>query len=413
MRNKNYPFTYLFINAAVAIYFLSIFLFNRSYNIAPALLILATLFLFVTNKERKNLFTFYGEQKTLAFSYLFYFATLTFSVLFHHGELKELDNPSRILLFLPLLPLLVNYKINFYLLAKIIPFSALFAGVIALIQRFYLGDAHAYGNIMHIQGGDMAMSLGLFSIAIGLYFWTNKSKRFALFVLFCALMGILGSILSTARGGWIGVPFVLAVILYNYRKQLPKYFFPILFSIISTFAVLVSLTNTGGIIDRINAAKADITQYMSGENTSTSVGARFDMWKASWIAIQEKPLLGWGKQGIYDKKQELAKTGIISEYSASFVHNHNQFIDNTVKQGLMGLIALLFIFIVPLRFFIRNLNGDNPELLCLSSLGIIHVISTMFYNVSQSFFAHNSGNIFYFFLIVVFYAAINVVKNKN
>ncbi|WP_245872590.1 hypothetical protein [Avibacterium endocarditidis] len=46
-----------------------------------------------------------------------------------------------------------------------------------------------------------------------------------------------------------------------------------------------------------------------------------------------KPILGWGKQGIYDKKQELAKEGIISEYAASFVHNHNQFIDDTVKKG--------------------------------------------------------------------------------
>lgn len=413
MLNKNYSFGYLFVNTAVSIYFLSIFLFKRSYNIAPALLILAALILFITSKERKNIFKFNNEQKTLALSYLFYFATLTFSVLFHHGKLNELDNPSRILLFLPIIPLLVNYKLSFHILIKVIPFSALLAGVIALIQRFYLGYEQAYSNVMHIQGGDMAMSLGMFSICISLYFWTNKNKRFALFVLFCALMGMLGSILSTARGGWIGIPFILAFTLYIYRKKLPKYFFPILFSTISTFVVIVSLTNTGGIIDRINAAKADITQYVSSENTSTSVGARFDMWKASWIAIQEKPILGWGKQGIYDKKQELAKEGVISEYAASFVHNHNQFIDDTVKKGLIGLIALLFVFIVPLRFFISNLKSDNPELLCLSSLGIIHVISTMFYNFSQSFFSHNSGNIFYFFLIVIFYAAINVVKNKN
>ncbi|MFZ7201799.1 O-antigen ligase family protein, partial [Avibacterium avium] len=336
MLNKRYSFAYLFINIAVSMYFLSIFIFSRSYNIAPALLILSTLALFLVNKERKKIFQFDREQKTLALSYLFYFATFAFSVLFHHGKLKELDNPSRVLLFLPIIPLLVNYKLSSSILIRVIPMSALLAGIIAVIQRFYLKYEKAYENILTIQGGDMAMSLGLFSICISIYFWINRNKNLALISLFCALIGMLGSILSTARGGWIGVPFILAFTLYIYRKKLPKYFYSVLFSAISVFIVIISITDTGNIIDRINVTKEQITQYVTQENTSTSIGARFDMWKASWIAIQEKPILGWGKQGIYDKKQELAKEGIISEYAASFVHNHNQFIDDTVKKGLIG-----------------------------------------------------------------------------
>ncbi|MFZ7241032.1 O-antigen ligase family protein [Avibacterium avium] len=231
----------------------------------------------------------------------------------------------------------------------------------------------------------MAMSLGLFSTCIGLYFWIGDNRKLSLFAFFCALMGGVGSILSASRGGWIGLPFVLFITLYIYRHKLSKFFIPSLFSITSIFIIFASLVNIGGVSDRMKIAKISIEQYINNENVSTSIGVRLDMWKASWIAIQEKPILGWGKQGMYDKKQELASKQEISKLASTFIHNHNQFIDATAKKGLVGLVSLLLVFIIPLRFFISNLKLENINLLCFSCLGIIHVISVMFYCFSQDF----------------------------
>ena len=46
----------------------------------------------------------------------------------------------------------------------------------------------------------------------------------------------------------------------------------------------------------------------------------------------------------------------------------------------------------------------NAELKLAGLLGVVHILSVMFYGLSQGFFSHNSGNIFYFFLVIVFYA---------
>ncbi|MDQ6575987.1 MAG: O-antigen ligase family protein, partial [Haemophilus parahaemolyticus] len=42
--------------------------------------------------------------------------------------------------------------------------------------------------------------------------------------------------------------------------------------------------------------------------------------------------------------------------------------------------------------------------------GIIHILSHIFYFMSQSFLAHNSGSIFYFFLLILFY---NLIRNNK
>ena len=63
------------------------------------------------------------------------------------------------------------------------------------------------------------------------------------------------------------------------------------------------------------------------------------------------------------------------------------------------------IFIVPLYLFYRKAVGQlNKRIKFISILGIVHVLSMIIYCMSQSFLAHNSGNIFYFFVLFLFYA---------
>ena len=52
----------------------------------------------------------------------------------------------------------------------------------------------------------------------------------------------------------------------------------------------------------------------------------------------------------------------------------------------------------------NKFNCSNKRIKFISILGIVHVLSMIIYCMSQSFLAHNSGNIFYFFVLFLFYA---------
>ena len=88
----------------------------------------------------------------------------------------------------------------------------------------------------------------------------------------------------------------------------------------------------------------------------------------------------------------------MAKTTLGFKSLHNQYLESRVKRGAIRFIGLIFVILTPLFFFIKNLNTENLEIKCITILGITHIISHLFFFTSQSFLAHNSGNIFYFYL---------------
>ena len=395
----------LFINVCVGFFFLSTLTFQGGYNVAPMALMLLGLGYSVYCLFKKMPFALTKEAKWLIWTLLFYFSIFVLSWLIHDGKIRELDNPSRVLLFIPVLLLLLHIPPRLNMVLYAIPLGSMIAGITAIYDKLILHSEMAFSSrIMHIQGGDISMSLGMFSFAIGFYFFQKTQLKLTALCIFAALCGVLGSILSTARGGWVGVPFILIFMLWTYRQYLSKGFFLGLFSILVIAGFGVSQLPNNRIAERIAAAEHDISAYLQKNDGSTSVGARFDMWKSALLMAQEKPLLGWGVQGVSEKRKQQFEQGLISEYASIFNHAHNQYFDDLSKRGIVGLLALIGVFLVPFCVFWRDLKSANAELKLAGLLGVVHILSVMFYGLSQGFFSHNSGNIFYFFLVIVFYA---------
>ena len=397
-----------FINATLVFFFTCLLVLKHGYNYTPAILSLMGVIFFIYRqlcKPKGNL-THDGNEKWFVATLLFYVLLFALSILYHQGKIREFDNPSRILFFLTLLPLLAHYPIRFNWLLHAIPWGSLIAGITAIIHRFILNYYMAFEYQMHIQSGDIAMSLGMFSLAISFYFFIKRQYHFGALYFVFSLMGVFASLLSTARGGWIGIPFVLLLILFAYRRYLSKKFVAGFFIVLALIVTTVAMLPNTKIKERIAAAEYDIIAYFQQNNGSTSVGARFDMWKSVMLMTQEKPIFGWGVQGVSEKRKLQYEQGLISQYAAAFNHAHNQYFDDLSKRGALGLLALLGVFLVPLRFFIWHLKSVDLELKLVSLLGAVHIVSVMFYCFSQGFFSHNSGNIFYFFPVIVFYALV-------
>ncbi|KYL14035.1 hypothetical protein AC571_11260 [Mannheimia haemolytica] len=90
---------------------------------------------------------------------------------------------------------------------------------------------------------------------------------------------------------------------------------------------------------------------------------------------------------------------------------HNQYLEASVKRGLIGFLALIAVLIIPFIIFTKRLKDNNIAIKCTAILGIIHIISHSFF-LSQSFLAHNSGSMCYFFILILLYYLVKY-KEKN
>ena len=321
--------------------------------------------------------------------------------------MRDLDTASRVVFLIPVLLLLLKYPIKTCVLSYSIPLGGIVSVCIALYDKFILNlNPDQNPRIMHIQGGDISMSLGILSLIIALYAYQKREMKLTVLSVIGGLCGIVGSLLSTARGGWVALPILLIVILWIYRHSLSKRFFLTFFGIIAVASVGISQMPNNRIMERLNVAQKDIQLYLDKNNGNTSLGARFEMWKSAIAMAKEKPLFGWGIQGATEKRKQETKEKIATSNIGQFTHAHNQYLDDLSKRGIVGLLALLAVLFIPLRSFMKNLKTANNEIKLIATLGVAHILSVMIYGLSQGFLVHNSGTIFYFFLTIVFYTAI-------
>ncbi|MGX2966548.1 O-antigen ligase family protein [Ursidibacter sp. B-7004-1] len=397
------------INILVALFFVTVLAFKKGYSYVPmTLAVVAIIVLFVDLFIIKNKVSLKKSDKLLIYSFLFYFLTFLISFLINNDKIRVLDNPARSLLFLPLIVLFIYYPINIKVILHIIPIGSLIAGLTAIYQKFYINKPVFY-EYMSIQAGDISMTLGVLSIVITLYLYTQNNYKLAILYLIFAVLGINASVLAGTRGAWISIIITLPLIFLLYKKYLNKLFY---ITVIIFLILFIGFSINSPIVkNRINLIQQEYSSYIENNNATTSIGARLDMWKSSTLAIIEKPIFGWGADGYSQLTHKQAENKIIHQNTTTFNTPHNQFLDAGTKRGVIGILGLLAIFFVPLIYFYKRLNSTNLQERCIGILGIIHILSTMIYCLTQSFLSHSSGSIFYIFLVILLYS--NLRNNKS
>lgn len=399
------------INTLVFLFFVSLLLFAKGYSYVPILLAAIGL-IYMGTQSIKSLRQSLVQERILLLVFLCYFLWGIFSTLYHGDGIRELDNPSRILLLLPLIVLFKAFPIDFRTLLYAIPLGASIAGGIAMYQRWYL-HIIPFPGVLSIQAGDIAVTLGSLSFAITLYWLIRQQYYWAMFSALGTMLGYVASFLSTARGGWISLPIVISVILICYRQYISKkWLYGIISGAMLFFIAMVALPQSG-IQQRYLEAQTDIQRYLSNGEKNSSIGARFDMWENALRGAAQKPLLGWGTQGYKTLKQTQVEQNMMSENTLIFHDAHNQYLDTLVKKGGIGLISLLAIFIVPLYVFLAPHRSPSLEKQSIRLFGLITILSTMIFCLTQSFLAHHSGIIFYVFLIALFYTMHSTLKENT
>lgn len=403
----------VWVNVLTAVYILTVFILKPVHNaafIALALLGLAYSLIVLKNKQT---FALTKEDKWFCYALLFYIIVRLVTFGFHDDRWRHVDVVSQLLAFLPAYFLLRRFKIRLNALFFAIPCSAVIGFAVAAYDRLYLGLRLPFGSMIHIQAGDMALSLGWLSFPLFFYALKKKQKILTALCVLGILAGLGASVLSTARGGWISLPPVLIALLYIFRRQLSGKFIAGLCTLVVAGAVALFMIPQTQVSQRIYQAHSDIVNYFEKNNPNTSIGARFEMWKGALMMAQEHPLAGAGEAGFKTHFEKYAAEGKMAKSASVYGHAHNLYLENLAKNGISGLLSLLAIFFVPLRGFWRGAKSTDFAQQTIGALGVVHVVAVLFYGMSEAFFSLHATQMFYFFLVFVLHSMLERPESKS
>lgn len=402
-----------FINGLLVVLFASLLLTNNAYKAPLIILAVFALGYFVYYWAYQKWQPIQWQtpvnmpwfSRWLLVLFVSYFLVYVFYFFYHQADLRHLDMPSKFLGFSLLLFFLTRYSVRYHYVLLGINLAAIVGGIVAIQQVYYLNHNWAFDDMMKIQAGDIAMSLGLFSALIAGYY-RNKQSPWFYFAALAAILGITASFLSETRGAWVCLPLLILYVLWAYRQQISGKVYLLLIAAVVALAVYLFYINPS---PRVQQAISDITNY-ANNSKNTSVGIRFELWKSAIYSWQEKPWFGWGEQAIFTSQAEQVKQGLIADFISNYrFHAHSQYFEALSRRGLLGFVMFSSLLIVPFVVFHQLRKHHNTAVQLLANMGILHVFLIATYCLTQAFFAHHSGTTFYLLVLVVLAAAITAV----
>jgi len=262
------------------------------------------------------------------------------------------------------------------------------AAGLAVYQFFVVDMMRAEGFHMPIMFGDIAIAMGLLALASSDYFAKTRLAPMP-YVAFFA--GICASLLSGSRGGWVAL-FLAFIPLYSYGQRATRRRIVAMVALSLLLFIGACLTQLS-IRQRFTDIWTDIHQYQLGQ-IGTSVGTRFEMWKAAGKMFLEHPIIGVGRANYHEALSPLIARGEVDPVIRDFYHAHNEFLHALATQGLLGGLTLLFLYAAPLVFFIRCFRKrDVAQPYALA--GVLLVLSFIDFGLTQVMFAHHVGCAFY------------------
>lgn len=335
-----------------------------------------------------------------------YFLVYSLNMLAHGDPGREYDMPSRALLAIPVLLLLLAYPPRPAAWWSGIAVGAIGGAALAISQLLNDGMARptaATSNAIHY--GNVSILLGI--LCLGGMGWAFRQSRraawIALLTVGCAA-GLAGSIISGSRGGWLALPVcVLILALHHARHHGKRY----LFGALAALAVLIVMAYaipTSPVRQRTIAAVNELENFENKGDIYSSVGQRLEMWRAAWKMSKENIFFGMGRNGYLAEKQELVAEGKMNAVSRDFTNAHNDYLDTLVKRGSIGVLALLALFLVPLSLFAQALRCSTPATAPYALTGIMLCTCYAVFGLTTSSLTLNIGIIMLVFPIVILWA---------
>lgn len=343
-----------------------------------------------------------------------------------------LNRPVRYLLILPCLYYVLCYppRIAYFLNGILVGAAA--GGVYAVFDVTILKVGRAWTTVHStanvIQLGDLSGLLGMLCWLQVALFWKRWSilKRGA--AIACGILGLVGSLLSQSRGGWVGLLICLPFLMFIIARHISIRRASAGFLAAALLLLPLSLYFSGILKTRIDEAVAQAIAYQRIGASETSVGQRLFMWKQAFEMGLQKPLLGWGDTGYTKEKIRQVEVGKAPGMELDYKDAHNDMIDMFAKRGIVGLIGLLLQYTVPFllfwprrgKDFYRSKNDDldqdrrlEIDIFAMRAIGVAIPVAFAGFGLTQTYFSHYNGINMYWLMIILVYAILHKLSEMR
>lgn len=280
--------------------------------------------------------------------------------------------------------------------------KALWAGLIAgsvggavfiCYQRWGLRIDRPGGFINSITFGDIELCMGMMCLAGVLDF---KGKQ-ALWPALGALAGLLGSVASGTRGGWIAIIFA-ALLFLKYGHFLRTRAAKGLAAVVLVLVAGSFLVEQTGVRERLRQGVSDVDNYVKGGNAFTNVGVRLELWKGGLALAAEHPWRISTTKDIHDELEREVAAGRLQPFVLDAEHFHNDMMHVLVYGGIPGLLVYLLSMLAPFLFFLRILRtheSASPAVIAPALAGLLLVIGYFSFGLTEVIFWSILSTMFY------------------
>ncbi len=183
------------------------------------------------------------------------------------------------------------------------------------------------------------------------------------------LMGLVAILASGSRTNLAAA--LLAFVVIEVRASAWRH--AIVITGMTTIAAIVLIAATGGLTEIDGLVRGFSRTGTEGEIFTLT--GRTELWSAAWKLIVDKPVWGWGYNGIEDVIARTVSTG----FEGTAVNAHNMMLQTLASLGFAGsLPAIAAIGLLCLRFFTRPdpARDQIAVLLLVTGLGEVGIAAT-------------------------------------
>lgn len=405
-----------FVLLSVFLFPLVIVLVKHAGSIIFSLIAIVALFYFFTKALKNN---FSRDEKLLFYSCLFLFLAAMLTAWlggFDKMAWKKMDSFLNLLLIVPLYFLFKQYLTKSKVIWWGLATAVIACGLVAIYERqygsLYSGFSLRAKAATHpILFADVILSMTFMWLA---YFTTQIGHQIKTIEnwlwLPVLLLGLTAVFLSGSRGAWVVVPVLVLMMFWQFRDQLSSKKLMISAAVLMAVMLAAYLLPATGIKKRIELTVDNVAKYEAGTQKGSSIGTRFEMWKASLMIFNENKSVGVGWGNYKESAQKLVDDGRVFKSAAAWNHPHNQFLSMMVNGGSIMLLALLLFIIVPLLLLRRSLDYGGSEARAYTLAAMVLIVSYAGYGLSEAILERSIPTVFYAFYLALFFAMVSRSK---
>lgn len=366
-------------------------------NIAAAIILLTSIIVllihFPVNMRLSK------QEKVLFAAMICLPLVILFDVMLRDFRWRYFDYYARFIIVIPIFFALRQAKVSINPFVVGILIGSVGVGLLAIYQLLYLDAFNVHGFVIKISFGNISLLLGTMSLAsLFLIQQSHYKKIFFISCLLAFFMGLMASVLSGSRGGWIALPFFITLFLFFFPAQK-------LYKLVSIVLLVCLMATTyhinTNVKSRVNLVAQEINSYFLTDirNDSealqiSSVGLRLEVWRAAWLIFTEHPVIGVGSGEFNTALQEKVATGeVVSIFI--FDHAHSEPIHLLAITGIIGFIGYGILYAGLLYYFYCSLlESNHNERQYLSFLGLLLVGASFIFGLTNYSFGHQVNVVF-------------------